>query len=148
MSTIDPRHATVRQYVPEDAPNVETSRADGWVAFAAAMLSLVAVLNLIHGIAAVSNSKLFTADATFVLSDLNTLGWVLILVAGVQALTAIGVWMGTTGARWVGVGIAALNAIVQMLFIAAYPVWSMLLFGVDVLIIYALVVYAARPASD
>ena len=35
MSTIDPRHATVRQYVPEDAPNVETSRGDGWVAFAA-----------------------------------------------------------------------------------------------------------------
>lgn len=148
MSTIDPRHATVRQYVPEDAPNVETSRGDGWVAFAGAMLAMVAVLNLIHGIAAVSNAKLFTANATFVLSDLNTLGWVLILVAGVQALTAIGVWIGTTGVRWVGVAIAALNAIVQMLFIAAYPVWSMLLFGIDVLIIYALVAYGGRPARD
>ena len=72
----------------------------------------------------------------------------LILIAGVQALTAIGVWMGTTGARWIGVGDRRVNAIVQMLFIAAYPVWSMLLFGIDVLIIYALVVYGGRPARD
>ena len=145
MSMVDPRHATVRQYVPDEVAHAESS-GDGWVAFAAVMLSLVSVLNLIDGIAAVSNSKFFTANATFVISDLNTLGWVLILIAGVQALTAVGVWMGTTGSRWIGVGIAAVNAIVQMLFISAYPIWSMLLFGIDVLIIYALVVYGGRPA--
>ena len=77
------------------------------MAFASVMLALVGALNLIDGIAAVADSKFFTANATFVLSDLNTLGWALIVIGSVQALTAIGVWMRTTGARWIGVAFAA-----------------------------------------
>jgi hypothetical protein len=132
------------QFAPEDAPYIEDDRGGGWVLFAGVMLALLATLNLVDGIAAVADSRVFVADATFVLGDLNTLGWVLIAIGVVQALTAIGVWTRTPGVRWVGVTIAALNAIAQMLFLPAYPVWSMLLFAVAVLVIYGLVVYGAR----
>jgi hypothetical protein len=67
------------------------------------------------------------------------------IAAGViQALTAIGVWMRVRGARWVGVAIAALNACAQMLMLPAYPVWSLAIFTLDMLVIYGLVAHGAR----
>ena len=46
--------------------------------------------------------------------------------------------------RWVGVGIASVNAIVQSLFIPAYPFWSLTLLTLDILVIYGLVAYGKR----
>ena len=60
------------------------------------------------------------------------------------ALTAVGIWLQVGVARWVGLAIASLNAIVQLLFIPAYPFWSLTLFAVDMLVIYGLVVHGAR----
>jgi hypothetical protein len=134
---------TVTQYAPEDA-SYEQSEGAGWVLFAGIMLAMLAGLNLIDGIAAVSNSTFFVNDAKFILSDLNTWGWVLIVVGVVQGLTAVGVVLGTKGIRWIGVTIAALNAIVQMFFISAYPLLSLMLFTLDILVIYGLVVHGAR----
>ena len=62
----------------------------------------------------------------------------------VQGLTAVGVWTRVKGVRWVGVGLAALNAIVQLLVIDAYPFWSLAMFSLDILVIYALVAYGGK----
>ena len=125
----------------------DDSIGEGWVAFAGVMLALLATLNVIDGIGAVSNSTFFVNDAKFVASDLNTYGWVFIVMGAVQGLTAIGVLLRTTGVRWVGVTFAALNAIAQMLFFPAYPFWSLSLFALDVLVIYALVVHGGRTSD-
>src|ERR1700712_4474956 len=111
MSTMDPvqQSRTVRQYTPGDEPYREESIGSGPVVFAGVMLAMLGVLNLIDGIAAVSNSTFFVNDAKYIFSDLNTFGWVLIAMGVVQGLTALGVFLRTPGARWVGVTIAALN---------------------------------------
>jgi hypothetical protein len=75
--------------------------------------------------------------------DSGGAGWVLIVMGVVQALTTVGVWMQLTAVRWIGVAIAALNAIVQMFFICAYPFWSLTLFTLDILVIYGLGVTTA-----
>jgi hypothetical protein len=108
---------------------------------------MLAALNLIDGIASVQDSKFFVNGATFILSDLNTWGWVLIATGVVQAGAAIGVWMKKSAVRWVGVTIAALNAIVQMMFISAYPAWALTLFTLDILVIYGLVAHGDRMGS-
>jgi len=145
MSTVEPKR-TVASSEPaysgyEDA---EEARGDGWVLFAGVMLAMLGVLNLIDGIAAVSNSTFFTANAKYVLSGLNTWGWVLICMGVLQGLAAIGVWMRVKGVRWLGVAIAALNGIVQLIFIDAYPFWSLTMFTLDILVIYGLVAYGAK----
>jgi len=149
MSTTDPTRArpTVKQYSPDDSSRGDDTSGSGWVLFAGTMLAMLAALNLIDGIAAVSDSRFFVNDATFIISNLNTWGWVLIATGIVQGAVAAGVWMRAFAVRWLGVAIAGVNAIVQMMFISAYPFWSMAVFALDILVIYALVVHGGRRAD-
>jgi hypothetical protein len=150
MSTTDPARpeATVRQYSGADAPErYDRGRDDtgeGWVLFAGVMLMILATLNVIDGIAAVSDSTFFTENAKFVISNLNTWGWILIVFGVAQGLVALGVWARIGGVRWIGVAIAAGNAVLQLLFIPAYPFWSLCLFTLDILVIYGLIAHGKR----
>src|SRR5829696_10078379 len=112
--------------------------------FAGVMLALAGILNIVYGIAAIDGSKLFTANATYVLTDLNSWGWALLLVGAVQSIAAFAIWSGSEWGRWVGIVSAGANAIVQMFFIPALPLLSVTLFAVDVLVIYGLVTYGGR----
>src|SRR5215218_6964062 len=87
----------------------------GWVFFAGTMIAIVGILNFIYGIAAVGDSTFFVADAKFVITNLNTWGWLLLLLGLVQMGASIGIFMQTTGARWVGIISAAGNSIIQLL---------------------------------
>jgi hypothetical protein len=153
MSTTDPSQArpTVTQYSGAGAPAEyrydDATSGEGWVMFAASMLGLLAVLNFIDGLAAVSNSKFFVNDAQFVISNLNTYGWALIILSVCQAGLAAGIGMRVKGLRWIGVLVAGVNAIVQLTFIPAYPFWSLALFTLDILVIYGLVAYGAKSSA-
>lgn len=115
-----------------------------WVMFSASIIGLLGVMNLIYGIAAVSDSTFFVAETKYVLGGLNTWGWVLILAGVAQLAASLAIAAQLTGARWVGVGIAAVNAIIQLLVFPAYPWWAAMLFVLDVLVIYGLIAHGAR----
>jgi len=125
----------------------DDDRGYGWIIFAGTMLALVGVLNVIEGIAAVSKSHFFVANAHYVVGDLNAWGWTVLIVGVVQVLTGFGIFLKNQFARWLGVVIASLNVIAQLMFIPAYPFWSLAIFALDVLIIYGLVAYGARTVS-
>ena len=126
----------------------EPDRGLGWVIFAGCMLCLVGTLNIVYGIAAISNSKFYVANTQYVFSDLNTWGWILLIVGVVQFVAAFGIWASTEWGRWVGVASAGINAIVQMLFIPAYPWLALALFATDLLVIYGLVAYGGRQSAS
>jgi len=149
MSTTDPAQGRPAggQYqgdIPDAYRYEDPSAGYGWVLFAGSMLLMLATLNAIDGIAAVSNSKFFTQNATFVVSNLKTYGWVLIVTAIIQAIVGIAIMGQVKGVRWVGVAIAGINGVIQLLFIPAYPFWSLSLFALDVLVIYGLVAHGHR----
>ncbi|HYV15315.1 MAG TPA: hypothetical protein VE972_04790 [Conexibacter sp.] len=116
----------------------------GWVIFAGTMLMIVGILNFIYGIAAISNSKFYVRDAQYIVSSLNTWGWIILIIGVLQFFAAISIWGGTEWGRWVGVLTAGVNAIAQLIFLPAYPFLSLALFAVDILIIYGLLAYAGR----
>ena len=115
-----------------------------WVIFAGIMIMIAGTLNLIYGIAAISNSHFYIAEAHFVISELKTWGWVLTIIGALQICVALGIWMQSAWARWTGVFFASLNAIVQLVFIAGYPFLSLSIFALDLLVIYGLVTYGGR----
>jgi hypothetical protein len=47
-------------------------------------------------------------------------------------------------ARWFAVALLGLNAIDQMLFLPAYPFWSLVIIAVDVVALYGLCAYGSR----
>ena len=113
----------------------------GWVTFAGIMLAIVGTMNFIGGIAAIDNSKFFVNDTKYVFGDLNTWGWVMLIIGTAQVLTAFGVWAGNQFATGAGIGFASLNAIAQLLLLPAYPLWALALFTLDILVVYGLVAY-------
>lgn len=122
----------------------EDPRASGWMMFAGVMLLVLGCTNTIEGVAAVTGSHFFTARAHYLFGDLNTWGWVIWVIGVTQGLTGVGILVKNQFARWLGVAFAVANTFAQMLTIQAYPAWSLALWSLDILVIYALVAHGAR----
>jgi hypothetical protein len=132
-----------------DAPRIYdmddgSAQGIGWVTFAAILLAFAGIWNCIAGIAAISSAHVYTANANFVFSNLNTWGWIVLILAIVQIIAALALIAGSEFARWFGIVVAGLNAIGQLMFVPAYPWWAIAMFTLDILIIYALAVYGGH----
>jgi uncharacterized membrane protein HdeD (DUF308 family) len=117
---------------------------EGWLLFAGIMVLIVGVLNVVYGIAAIGDSKFFINDQKYILSNLNTWGWVTLILGVLQILAAFSIWRGGQFGRWFGIIAAGLSSIAALLAIPAYPFWSLAIFAVDVAIVYGLAVYGGQ----
>ncbi len=118
--------------------NDEPGLISGWWVFAGVLLIVAGTLNIIYGIAAIGDSKFFTADATYILSSLHTWGWISLIVGVLELVAAFSLFAGGEFGRWFGIFIAALNSIAALLSIPAYPFWSLAIFALSIIIIYKL----------
>jgi hypothetical protein len=130
-----------------DYSYLEDEAGYGLVTFAGVMLMIAGVLNTLYGIAAIDDANVFVADARYVFGDLNTWGWFLVLLGVLQLLAAFAVWRGTGWGRWFGVACASVNAILQTLWIPAYPILAMTILALDITVIYGLLAYGGRRAA-
>src|SRR5262249_27747522 len=110
----------------------------GWVSFAAIMLGLAGTFNVIDAIVALTRSKFYVHGAVFVFSSLPTWAWIILLLGVAQLMASFALFTGSQFARWFGIATAGANAIGQLLFLPAYPLWSLSMFAVDILVIYGL----------
>jgi hypothetical protein len=122
----------------------EESKGLGLVIFAAIMLLVVGIFNLIDGIAAIANSHLFVANAHYVIGDLRAWGWVTLILGILLLLAGVGVMAGNQLARWFGVAVIGLNLIAQLFFIPAYPFWALTIIALDALALWGLCAYGSR----
>jgi molecular chaperone DnaJ len=118
------------------------------ITFAAAMLGLTGVFNLIDGIAAVASSHVFIANAHYVLAGLHTWGWITLILAIVQLLAGAGVAAGNQLARWLAVAMLGLSAIDQMFFLPGNPLWSLMIISADIVAIWGLCAYGSRENTE
>ena len=136
MSTQTARHGA--------RPTYGGDRGAGLLVFAAVLLGVLGLFNLLDGISAVAKSSFFIAGARFVVGDLRAWGWTVLILGALQVLAAFGVMARSQFARWFGVALLALNAVAQMAFIPSYPFWSLLIIAIDVVALYALCAYGGR----
>jgi hypothetical protein len=122
-------------------------RGAGLLGFAGLMLAIAGTFNVLEGILAIADSRVYVADSVFVFSDLKTWGWIILLLGVAQLLAAMGVASGSELARWFGIGAASLNLIGQLLFLSAYPLWGITMIAIDIVIVYALAMYGGRRSS-
>ena len=121
-------------------------RGAGRAIFVSVLLMIAGVLNVIYGIAAISNSNFFQDNTQFILSGLHTWGWVALLLGIAQVIASVSLMGGNTYGRIFGMLAASLSAVGLLLAIPAYPFWSLAIFALDLWIIYGLAMYGDEDA--
>jgi uncharacterized protein YceK len=120
------------------------SHGYGLVLFASVVLVLAGCFNLVQGIAAAAGSSVFHAHAHYVFANLTAWGWATAILGALQLVAAVGVLAASQLFRWFGVVVIGLNAIDQMFFLPAYPVWSLAIVAMDVVALYGLCAHGSR----
>jgi hypothetical protein len=116
-------------------------RGRGRAMFAAILLLIVGTLNVVYGIGALDGANIFVGDRRFILSDLNTLGWVLIVLGVIQLTGGASLLAGNIYGRLIGMVGGTLGAIGALFSIGgANPWWSLAVFALCVYIVHGIVV--------
>ncbi len=118
----------------------------GWVAFAGTMMVLLGTFHVIEGIVALFRDQYFLVGSTGLTVHVSytTWGWVHILGGLVVAGAGVAVFTGKLWARMIGVVVAFVSALVNLGFLASYPVWSTLMIAIDLLVIWSLTVHGSE----
>lgn len=117
-------------------------RGAGRVLFAAILLVIVGTLNIIYGFGALDDANIFVNDTRFILDNLNTLGWVLIILGVIQLGGGFSLMAGNAFGRVIGIVGGSLGAIGALLSIGgAYPWWSLGIFVLCVYVVHGIIVF-------
>ena len=118
-------------------------KTSGWVYFASVMMFLAGLLHAVEGLVALFKENFFVVTPNALIAfNYTTWGWINIVLAIVLLTAAASVLAGGLWGRAVGVIAAVLSIVASMAFLSEYPIWSILVIVVDVLVIHALVVRA------
>ncbi|HXV58676.1 MAG TPA: hypothetical protein VD704_12485 [Gaiellaceae bacterium] len=133
----DPRTQATR--IQRETGYVSEGVRSGWVLFAGIVLFMVGTFNVIFGLTAIfEDETLSRVGGTVIVWDLTAWGWIHLLLGVLMILTAAGLFGGQEWARWTAVFFATVNAIAQVGFITAYPLWTLLIVTLDIVVIYQL----------
>ena len=117
-------------------------RGAGRVVFAATLLLILGFLNVIYGIGALDDANYFVNDTRFILDNLNTLGWVLILLGIVQFTAGFSLMSGNAYGRVLAIIGGSLGAIGALFSIGgANPWWSLVMFGLCIYIVHGILIF-------
>jgi uncharacterized membrane protein HdeD (DUF308 family) len=132
-------------HTPMDlAPDVGMEGLTAWVRFGAVMMTIIGVFGIIEGLVALLTRTTYTTVNGTVLSiDLSAWGWMHLILGALLVITGVSLLREAPWARGVGALLAVLSILVQLTWMSAYPIWSILMVTIDVIVIYALV--ATRP---
>ena len=124
-------------------------KGSGRVVFAATMSLIIGFINIIYGIGALDNANIFVNDTMFILSDLNTMGWVLIVLGLIQLTGGFSLmsWQPLRG-RVIGIVGGSLGVIGALLSIGgAFPWWSLAVFFLCVYVVHGIMIYGEEERA-
>jgi len=117
-------------------------RGGGRVVFSAFLLLIAGTLNIIYGIGALDDANVFKGDTRYVFTNLNTLGWALIVLALIQLAGGFSLMAGNAFGRVIGIIGGSLGAIVAIMSIGgAYPWWNLAVFALCIYVVHGIVVF-------
>ncbi len=119
-------------------------RGVGRAVFVAILLLIAGVLNVIYGIAAVSNAHFF-ANTQYAFSTLHTWGWITIIVGIIQLIAAVSLFGGRAFGRVIGIIAAGIGALEALLSVGGqHPLWSLGIFALCLWVLHGLVVFGRQ----
>jgi hypothetical protein len=117
-------------------------RGAGRVVFVAILLLMIGTLNIIYGIGAVSDAHFYVDDTRYVLTNLHTMGWVLIILGVIQLTGGFSLMAGNAYGRVIGIIGGSLGAIGALLSMGDHhPFWELGIFFLCVWVVHGIVVF-------
>ena len=123
-------------------------RGAGRALLAATLLLIAGTINIIYGIGALDDANIFVNDKRYIFTNLNTLGWVLIVLGVIQLSGGFSLMAGNTYGRVIGIIGGSLGAIGALLSVGgAYPWWSLGIFFLCVYVVYGILVFGEEDTA-
>jgi hypothetical protein len=118
--------------------------AVGGIAFAGTVMVMIGIFQVLEGLVAIFNDEFFvvTRNYTFDL-DVTAWGWIHLIIGIIVVATGFGLFARSTWAGVTGIMLCVLSAISNFFFIPYYPIWALLLIGLNIWVIWAL----TRPGA-
>ena len=143
---------------PSSSPSVPGRRAAaaptptrwvGWILFAATMMVLLGALHAIAGLLALLNDQYYQVGKGDLAVDASytVWGWTHLVVGAVVLAAGVALVYGRTWARVVGVAVACVSVLLNIGFLAAYPMYAAIIIALDVLVIWAITVHGSEVTS-
>jgi hypothetical protein len=123
-----------------------STRGQDWTTFVVVLFTVLGGFNLIDGLAALTADDDFRVDE-LLFGDLTAWGVTYLVVGALQLCAAWLILRGSEAGAPFGMALAAGSALVAMLSIGAYPLWSVIILGLDGLVIYVLTVYGTGRST-
>ncbi len=122
------------------ARRVEERQPTGWTVFAGAVMLIVGSLDALYGLAAILNNEVVLVGGRggVILADITTWGWIHLILGSLVAATGLGLFAAASSARWAAVFFVSVNAVAQIAWFPAAPLWAFLMILLNVTIIYQL----------
>ncbi len=123
--------------------STELGSGVGTVLFAGIMMLLAGLYQAIMGLVAIFDDGYFLVPKSGLIINTSYSAWgVIHLLVGVLLIaTGIGAMRGQLWARIAGITLAVISAVVNLGFLAAHPVWVVIVIAIDIIIIHALAVH-------
>jgi hypothetical protein len=114
----------------------------GWIWFGGTIMIILGLFTAIEGLIALFKDEYYIISSNGLLVfTMTAWGWIY-LIFGICAVAAgIALFTGAAWARMVTVLIVSLNALSQLAFLSANPIWATIVIAMDVLVLWAVVVH-------
>lgn len=124
-----------------ERPAVSTART-GVVVLATAFILLAGFFNLISGVAAFADDQRFATEE-LLFGSLTLWGIFWVLLGGLQVLIGVLLFQQKPAGAVLGIAVAIINASLHLMFVGAYPIWSLTIIAIDAAVIWALTTHPA-----
>ncbi|WP_130178249.1 hypothetical protein [Cryobacterium sp. SO1] len=129
-----------------------TSGWTGWIVFAGVMMLMMGAFHVIQGLVALFQDTYYLVgqEGLVVQVDYTTWGWVHTILGAVVILAGVALLAGQMWARVIAIILAFGSAMVNIAFLGAYPLWSLTMIAIDVLVIYAVTMHGSemKPITE
>ena len=121
-------------------------RGAGRATFAATLLILAGIVNIIYGIGALGDANIFANGQRFVFTNLNAMGWILVVLGLFELFGGFALINGSTFGRGVAIAGAFLGALAALFSISGpNPWWSLAVFFLCIYVIHGVFIYGTEP---
>jgi len=123
----------------------------GWIGFAGILILIVGMLDFFQGLIALFRDNYYVVSSSgFIVVDLTTWGWIMLIWGVLLVLAGLGLLGGQGWARWFTIVLVSLNFIAQLGFLgnSQYPLWTLTVLGLCVIVLYALTARWSESAAE